>query len=138
MQCIEEIAEKVGHLLEADTEIEMGCCLIRKERTLQIQSSKNCFTCKLDMDISFKQLQEDGKAINSAEIYLLPEEFTEFLRILRSYPIPLPTDYSQRLEENPNLICVYMESKERPEHFTERLAAALNQLTEVDREIFLT
>ena len=137
MQRIEEIAEKVGHLLESDTEIEMDCCLIRKERTLEIQSSQNCFVCKLDMEISFGQLQEYGTAVNKAEIYLLPEEFTHFLKILRSHPIPLPTDYSQWLDENPNLICVYMESQEPPEHFAERLATALKLLNQVDREIFL-
>lgn len=136
MQRIEEIAEKVGHLLDAETEIELDCCLIRKERTLQIQSNQHCFTCKLDLDISFKHLKEDGIAVNKAEICLVPEEFTDFLKILRSHPIPLPTDYSQWLEENPNLICVHMESKEPPEHFAERLATALQSLNQVDREIF--
>lgn len=137
MQRIEEIAEKVGHLLEADTQIEMDFCLIKKKRTLEIQSSQNCFVCKLDMDISFGQLQKDGTAANKAEVYLLPEEFTHFLKILRSHPIPLPTDYSQWLDENPDLICVYMESVEPPEHFAERLADALKLLKQVDREIFL-
>ena len=137
MQNIKELAEKVGHLLEADAEIEMDRWLIRKKRTLEIQSGENCFVCKLDMEISFAQLQEDGTAVNKAEVYLLPEEFTHFLKILRSHPIPLPTDYSQWLDEDPNLICVYMESKEPPEHFAERLATALKLLNQVDREMFL-
>lgn len=137
MQHIEELAEKVGHLLEADAEIELDRFLIRKVRTLQIQSGQNSFVCKLDMEISFEQLMEDGTAVNKAEVYLLPEEFTRFLEILRSHPIPLPADYSQWLDEDPNLICVYMESKEPPEHFAERLAAVLKLLNQVDREIFL-
>lgn len=137
MPHIEEIAVKVAELLEAESRIEMDSCLIRKKRTLEIHLSKSSFMCKLDMDISFENLEEDGTATNHAEVYLLPEEFTYFMKIFREHPIQLPTDYAQWLDENPNLICLHMKSKEPPEHFAERLATALKTLNKVDREIFL-
>lgn len=137
MQNIEKVAEKVGHLLEAEPEIEMDSCWIRKKRTLAIHSSDKCSVCTLEMGISFEKLQKDGTATNKAEIYLLPEEFTHFLKILEEHPLPLPTDYSQWLDGNPDIICMHMTSKELPAHFAERLATALKLLNQVNREIFL-
>lgn len=137
MQNIEQIAEKVGQILEVEPEVSRDACLIRKKRTLEIHSSNNCAVYNLDMDISFEKLREDGTATNKAEIYLLPEEFTHFLKILEEHPLPLPTDYSQWLDGNPEIICMHMKSKESPEHFAERLTSALKLLNKVNREIFL-
>lgn len=137
MQHIEEIAEKVGRLLEVEPEVNGDACLIRKKRTLEIHSSNNCAVYNLDMNISFEKLREDGTATNKAEIYLLPEEFTHFLKILEEHPLPLPTEYSQWLDGNPEIICMHMKSKESPVHFAERLATALKSLNQVNREIFL-
>lgn len=137
MQNIEQIAEKVGHLLEAQPEIGRDTCLIRKKRMLKIHTTTNCTVCTLDADISFEKLKEDGTATNKAEIYLLPEEFAHFLKILEEHPLPLPTKYSQWLDGNPEIICMHMQSKESPEHFAERLATTLKLLNQVNREIFL-
>lgn len=137
MNDMEQIAEKVGMLMKAETDLQGGRCFIKKKRTLEIQANSSCFICTLDMDISFRHLKEDGVALNEAEIYLLPEEFPAFVENLRNYPIPLPTNYSQRLAANPNLVCIKMESKEPPEHFAERLSATLNVLEEIGNTVYL-
>lgn len=137
MKDMEQVAEKVGMLMKAEVELQGGRCVIKKNRTLQIQASTSCFICTLDMDISFRHLKEDGMALNEAEIYLLPEEFPAFIENLRNYPIPLPTNYSQRLASNPNLVCINMQSKEPPEHFVERLSAVLNMLEEIGNTVYL-
>lgn len=137
MNDMEQIAEKVGMLMKAETDLQGGRCFIKKKRTLEIQANSSCFICTLDMDISFRHLKEDGVALNEAEIYLLPEEFPAFVENLRKYPIPLPTNYSQRLAANPNLVCIKMESKEPPEHFAERLSATLNVIEEIGNTVYL-
>lgn len=137
MKGMEHLAEKVGALMKAETEFQGGRCYIKKKRSLEIRASKSCFICTLDLDISFRHVKEDGTALNVAEIYLLPEEFPTFVENLRNYPIPLPTNYSQRTAANPNLICIHMESKEPPEHFAERLSATLEVLEELGNQLYL-
>lgn len=137
MNNMEHVAEKVGKLMKAETDLQGGRCFIKKKRTLEIRASTSCFICTLDMDISFRHLKEDGVALNEAEIYLLPAEFPVFADSLRNYPIPLPTNYSQRLAADPNLLCIKMESKEPPEHFAMRLTAALNALEEIENTVYL-
>lgn len=137
MNSMEQLAGKVGTLMEAETELQGGRCIIKKKRSLEIRASQSCFICTLDMDISFRHVKEDGTALNRAEIYLLPEEFPAFIEKLRNYPIPLPTNYSQRTASNPNLICIRMESKEPPEHFAKRLLATLEVLKEIGNRLYL-
>jgi hypothetical protein len=137
MEHLEEVAEKVGMLLKSEIELLPAGCIVKKKRTLEIRANAAFFSCTLDYDISFDRLKEDGIAHNKAEIYLLPEEFPCFSYNFNEYPIPLPTDFQQRLISNPNIVCVRMESKERPEYFAERLAAALAVIEQLDGQVFM-
>ena len=137
MNGMEQLSEKVGMLMKAETELQSGRCVVKKKRTLEIRASQSCFICTLDMDISFRHLKEDGTALNEAEVYLLPEEFPAFIENLKNHPIPLPTNYSQKLAANPNLVCIRMESTEPPEHFAERLEATLEVLEGIGNQVYL-
>ena len=121
----ESAAKKAGQLLGAEIEQQAGKVLLKKQRTLDIFAENNRFTCTLELDISFNHFQDNGSAFNKAEIFLLPEEFPAFTFALSEHPIPFPTDYRQWTVTNPNIVSVCMESMEPPEHFAERLAAAL-------------
>ncbi|MGK7377065.1 DUF1259 domain-containing protein [Planococcus sp. 1R117A] len=137
MERLEQVAEKVGMLMKSEVELQHGGCIVNKKRTLVIHANTSFFSCTLDLDISFTNLKEDGTAHNKAEIYLLPEEFPCFSFNFKEYPIPLPTDFQQRLISNPNIVCVHLESKERPEDFAERLSAALEVIEQLDGKVYM-
>lgn len=125
MEQMEAAAEKVGLLLNAEIEMDAEKCIIKRERLLEIQANNACFDCTLELDISFGHFKEDGSAINQAEILLLPEELPAFTFALSEHRIPFPTDYQQWQVTNPNIVSICIESTEPPEHFAERLSAAL-------------
>lgn len=124
----ETAAEKAARLLHAKIELAGGKTILKRQRTLEILAENHPFICTLELDISFEPIQEDGTAFNQAEIFLLPEEYPAFFLTLSEYPIPLPTDHRQWQKVNPHIISFCMEATERPEHFAERLSAALNVL----------
>ncbi|EGA91351.1 hypothetical protein GPDM_00740 [Planococcus donghaensis MPA1U2] len=128
MESLERLAEQVGVLLNAEVEAQNGECLIKKTRAINISSQNKNFNCVLDHDISFKNLKEDGTALNQAEILLLPEELTLFTNALHEHPIPLPINYQQRVDINPNIVCIYMSSEESPEDFATRLSAVFSAI----------
>lgn len=130
MEKLEAAARKAGRLLKAEIEQHSEKTVLKRQRTFEILAEKKQFTCTLDLDISFKHLQKNGTAFNQAEIFLLPEEYPAFFLALSEYPIPLPSDYRQWHKVNPNIISFCMESTEPPEHFAERLSAALGVLEE--------
>ncbi|WP_203340277.1 DUF1259 domain-containing protein [Planococcus beijingensis] len=126
MEQLEQLAEQVGMLMNSEVELQAGECLIKRKRTINISSHSKNFSCTLDHDISFKNLKDNGKAMNRAEIFLLPSELASFMNALHWHPIPLPTNYQQRMDVNPDIICVYLASEEAPEDFAGRLSAAFN------------
>lgn len=128
MEQLEQLAEQVGTLMNAEVELQAGECLIKRKRTINISSHSKNFICTLDHDISFKNLKDNGKAMNRAEIFLLPSELASFMNALHWHPISLPTNYQQRMDVNPDIICVYLASEEAPEDFAARLSAAFNAI----------
>ncbi|TWT13255.1 hypothetical protein [Planomicrobium sp. CPCC 101079] len=137
MDRLELVAEKVGMLMKAECELLGSECLVKKQRSLTIPASSTYFQRTLDFDISFAKLKEDGCALNRAVIYLLPEELAAFAFTLIEYPLPLPSHYQQRVEAGPNIVCFYMESKEPPEDFAQRLSAALETIEEESKEMYI-
>ncbi|KYG60090.1 DUF1259 domain-containing protein [Planococcus maritimus] len=125
---IMDLAQQVGNLLEAETDTTDMECLIKKSRTVTIQLHDKRFDCTLEHDISFRNLKSDGSAVNEADIYLLPEEVALFTEALQNHPIALPTEFGQRIDSNPNIVCLRLMAEEPPESFAARLAAALHQI----------
>ena len=128
MEQLEQLAEQVGMLMNAEVELQAGECLIKRKRIINISSHDKNFTCALDHDISFKNLKDNGKAFNQAEIFLLPGELTLFINALHQHPIPLPNTYQHRMDSNPDIICVTLSSEEAPEDFAARLSAAFDAI----------
>lgn len=128
MEQLAQLAEQVGMLMNSEVELQAGECLIKRKRTIHISSHKKDFICTLDHDISFKNLKDNGKAFNQAEIFLLPGELASFINALHRHPIPLPTSYQHRMDSNSDIICVYLTSEEAPEDFAARLSSAFDAI----------
>lgn len=128
MAYLEQLAEQVGMLMNAEVEVEGEGCMVKRKRTINISSYNKSFSCTLDHDISFKNLKDNGQAFNQAEIFLLPGELASFINALHQHPIPLPTSYQHRMDINPDIICVYLSSEEPPEDFAVRLSAAFDAI----------
>ncbi|HSJ38550.1 MAG TPA: DUF1259 domain-containing protein [Planococcus sp. (in: firmicutes)] len=128
MTQLEEMANEVSSLLEAEIELTPNGCLVKKKRRLDIHMDQNNFSCILDLDISFRNFKKDGVAVNKAEILLLPEELAAFTAAWSRFDIPLPVNFKQRCEKNPNIICLHLETTECPRDFAARLSASLHAL----------
>lgn len=128
MTQLEELAHEVATLLDADIELIENGCLVKKKRRLDIHTEKNYFSCILELDISFKNLKKNGLALNKAEILLLPEELPAFTAAWSSFATPLPVNFRQHCEKNPNIVCLHLETTECPKDFAARLSASLHAL----------
>lgn len=125
MSKLQETANQVAMLLDAEIEVIEDTCLIKKKRLLNIHTDQNNFSCLLELDISFKNFKNNGDAFNTAEILLLPEELPAFISAWSSFDKPLPVNFKQHCETNPNIVCLHLETTECPKVFAARLSAAL-------------
>lgn len=128
MTQLQELAEEVSSLMNADIEVAGETCFVKKKRHLNIHAGQNYFSCILELDISFKKLKNNGHALNHAEILLLPEELPAFTAAWSSFHKPLPVNFKQHCETNPNIVCLHLETTECPKVFAARLSAALKAL----------
>ena len=138
MQAAETAAEKVKALLNAEVESASGIYFVKKNRTLHICNENLCFICTLELDISFKPLQNSGRAVNKAEILLLPEEVEPFTAALMDYENAFPASFRQWIVENPHIVSVNMETVEPPELFAGRLSAALQLVEPKEAQLHFT
>ncbi|WP_422124574.1 DUF1259 domain-containing protein [Planococcus sp. X10-3] len=128
MTQLEAMANEVAALLDAEIELTQNGCLLKKKRRLTIHTDQKDFSCILELDISFRNFKNNGIAVNKAEILLLPEELSPFTAAWASYALPLPVNFKQRCETNPNIVCLHLETTESPRDFAERLSASLHAL----------
>lgn len=123
-----DIALMLKDALEEEVVVTGNLFLVRKLRELVIRSGTSNFSFKVDCDITFQDIHQQGITINNAEILLLPSELPQFLSALIKHANPLPNNYSQRLVMEKDVYCLYMVSRELPEQFAVRLAAALKAI----------
>ena len=127
-QPVKTVAEILRGILEAPVDVLGDLYVVNKQRDLAVKSGDSTLWFKIDYEITFQDIHQQGKMLNKAEILILPEELPVFSSALISQGASLPSNYTQRLIMEPNVYCLYMESCERPELFAERLASALKAI----------
>ncbi|WP_394120016.1 hypothetical protein [Planococcus donghaensis] len=125
---INDMALMLKNALEEEVVVAGNLILVKKLRELVIRSGTPSFSFKVDCDITFQNIHHQEATINNVEILLLPSELPQFLSALINHANPLPNNYSHRLVMEKDVYCLYMESRELPEQFAVRLAAALKAL----------
>lgn len=123
-----EVSGILEKTLNAHVEVIGNLYMVKKQRHLAIRSGNSTLSFKMECEITFQDIYQQGKMLNKAEILLLPEELPIFSSALISHCTSFPSNYSQHLVMEPNVYCLHMESRELPGQFAERLAAALKAI----------
>lgn len=128
MAGIEDIAKKFGEILGAEPEVEDGMIEIEKERDLDVKVQGRPFKSELKMEIHSESLEEDGTALNHAEIVVLPEEIPDFTRALGKNDLTITALHNHWLFAEPNIKYLHVQSVEEPEMFAKKLAESIKVL----------
>ncbi|HSJ37919.1 MAG TPA: hypothetical protein VK945_06860 [Planococcus sp. (in: firmicutes)] len=107
----------------------------QKERLVKVRKSPGVSGgWSVDLTVPFNIFRDDRKAVNEAEVFLLPEELPLFTQALIEQPILFPISYSQHLSMERGMYCMRLKSQEPFEDFAERLSGALYELGEMKSE----
>lgn len=128
MADIKEIAKKFGDILGAEAEVEDGMIEIEIERDLNVKVQGRPFKSELKMEIHSEALEEDGSALNHAEIVILPEEVPDFTRALGKNDLTITALHNHWLFAEPSIKYLHVQSVEEPEAFAKKLASSLQVL----------
>ncbi|WP_421384883.1 DUF1259 domain-containing protein [Bacillus salacetis] len=128
MKDLEAVADKLKELLGAEGKAEEGMISLEKSRDIDVQVQGRPFKSETDMEIHFEAFQEDGTALNHAEIVLLPEEIPDFTIALGKNDIPITALHNHWLFAEPAIKYLHVQTVEKPEAFAKRLAEAFKVL----------
>lgn len=128
MADLERIAKRFGEILDAEVSTEDGMGAVEKERDLDVTVQGRPFKSELSMEIHFEALEEDGTALNHAEIVLLPEEIPDFTRALGKNDLTITALHNHWLFAEPSIKYLHVQSVEKPEDFAQKLADSIKVL----------
>ena len=111
----------------ADKRVEF--LVLKNKRVIEVRKNLNMGVgWSQDPGISVAIARDDRRALNEAQILLLPEEVQAFTQAFIQHPILLPTSYSQNLSKMRGMYCLRIASQEPFSDFAERLSEALGVL----------
>lgn len=129
MKLEETAVRQVSLLLNTQSESEAGKRVFMINRTNEEEMVENPpKDYPFLLAVSFEQYQEDGTAVNEAEIFLRSGDYQQFITGLLEHEYLLPTNYRQWKEEIEGGICIHMEATEPPGLFAARLAAVMQKI----------
>jgi hypothetical protein len=125
---LKSTAENLKKILGAEGEAEDGMIALEKSRDIDVTVQGRAFKSETDMEIHFESFQEDGTALNHAEIVLLPEEVPDFTIALGKNDIPITALHNHWLFAEPAIKYLHVQTVEDPEAFAKRLSEAFKAL----------
>ncbi|MFC3039983.1 DUF1259 domain-containing protein [Virgibacillus xinjiangensis] len=128
MADVKSIAKKFGEILDAEASVEEGMGAVEKERDLDVTVQGRPFKSELSMEIHFEAVDEEGIALNHAEIVLLPEEIPDFTRALGKNDLTISALHNHWLFAEPSIKYLHVQSVEKPEEFAQKLADSIKVL----------
>lgn len=128
MANIDEIAKRFGEILGVEATPSEGMVEAPIPRNLEVTVQGRPFKSELEMEIHFEALEEDGTALNHAEIVLLPEEVPDFTIALGKNELPISALHNHWLYAEPSIMYLHVQSVEKPEDFAQKLANSFKVL----------
>jgi hypothetical protein len=125
---LRELAEQLKELLKAEGEAKEGMISLEISRDIEVSVQGRPFKSETEMEIHFEAFQEDGTALNHAEIVLLPEEVPDFTIALGKNDIPITALHNHWLFAEPAIKYLHVQTVEKPESFAKRLSEAFKVL----------
>lgn len=101
---------------------------IEKERDVDVTVQGRPFKSELKMEIHSEAVEEDGTALNHAEIVVLPEEIPEFSRASGQNDLTITALHNHWLFADPSIKYLHVQSVEEPGKFIKKLATSIKVL----------
>ncbi len=118
--------EKAIGFMETQAEKPVPFWELKNKKAIEVEKSPEMsIGWSLDPAISIEIFRDEEKALNEAEVILLPEELQIFTQTLIQHPILLPISFSQKLSKICGKYHLRLTTQEPFEDFTARLADAV-------------
>lgn len=123
------ICKEFARILGGEGKINDDSCSVSLHRTFQVKMLGKNASSSLDVSVKFQDLDDQGYAINFAEIATIQEEVPNFVYALISQGITVSAIHNHWLfTDPPQIMYVHCQSIEHPIQFAKKMANAFSAL----------
>jgi hypothetical protein len=126
---IMQLGAQFGHILNGKAERKKFGFSVSLQRNLHVLIQGRSSSEVLPVGASFESLDQNGHALNLAEITLLEEEIPSFSKSIIEQGLIVGALHNHWIFTQPTLMYLHIQSVEPPLHFARKLANAFRTLT---------
>ncbi|WP_066288073.1 DUF1259 domain-containing protein [Bacillus sp. FJAT-29937] len=128
MDDIKVLCNQFGKILNGKGKFEKGVCSVEMQRDFKASVQGRPTSSVVPAGFSFEALDQNGTALNLAEIAILEEEVPGFMHAVVSQGIIVSALHNHWIFTKPHILYIHLQSVEPPLNFAKKLAYSFHAL----------
>lgn len=123
-----QLCEQFGRILNGKSKVSQGVCSVSFHRKINVTVQGKQSQSVVPAGISFEALDQNGNALNLAEIAILQEEIPAFMHSIVQQGLIVSALHNHWIFMDPLILYIHIQSVEPPLLFAQKMARALQAL----------
>lgn len=107
------------------TDFDGDLCQVSRMRNFRETINGRPSKAALDMDFSYESMDNQGRALNLAEVMLRQEEVRSFMNAVTGQGLNVTALHNHHVTDNPRLFYMHVNSVENPTTFAQKMQRAM-------------
>ncbi|WP_172372137.1 DUF1259 domain-containing protein [Sporosarcina jiandibaonis] len=123
------VCTQFAEILRGKSKVNNGVCSVDFHRRVDVTVQGKPCKSVASARVSFESLDQQGVAINLAEIAILEEESAKFMKAAIEQGLIVSALHNQWILTEPTIMHIHIQSVESPLNFAEKLVYAFGELS---------
>lgn len=128
MNNFDSICKQFAHILKGKSSVNQGSCSVSLHRDFKVLVQGRRSRSVVPVGVSFESIDQNGHALNLAEIAVLEEEIPSFMHSLVQQGLIVSALHNHWLFTEPVILYMNVPSIEHPLHFAQKMAHSFSFL----------
>ncbi|WP_338449413.1 DUF1259 domain-containing protein [Niallia oryzisoli] len=122
MKDFDSICKQFAQILKGKSRVNQGSCSVSLHRDFKVLVKGRKSSSVVPVGVSFESIDQNGHALNLAEIAVLEEEIPSFMHSLVQQGLIVSALHNHWLFTDPVILYMHVQSIEHPLHFAKKMA----------------
>ncbi|MCJ8007731.1 DUF1259 domain-containing protein [Lederbergia wuyishanensis] len=123
------LCDQFSAIFNTKSKISHGVCSVSLHRNFSVTVQGRTTTSVVPVSVSFEALDQNGNALNLAEIAILEKEVPSFMYSVVQHGLIVSALHNHWIFVNPNILYMHIQSVEPPLQFGRKLVNAFSALS---------
>lgn len=129
MSNFNNLCDQFAKILNGKSEIKQGVCSVSLNRDIKVTVQGKTSSSVTPIEVLFESLDQNGNALNLAEIAILQEEIPMFMHSVVQQGLIVSALHNHWLYSNPMILYLHIQSVEPPVNFANKLRHSFSYLS---------